>query len=285
MAATRALASELPEPIFTDRYARAFATEAGIGYLKAFAAATTAPGATAEEQVTSLIKSAAVRVRFFDDVLRDALNQGITQFVLPGVGGDSRTHRLDLPASCTVYELDLPDVMEYRQSVFAEDTHSVCTHFMVGCDMAKDDWVSILKDKGFNPEIPTLFLAEGLCMYIQDGGRELFAKAHSIMASGSVLAFDSMNKPGVDGEMMGPMMRAWRTHVGEGVVGHMSCPETVLSGIGYSGVEVTELAEAGLKHGYTSEGSIEFFLKMHPRDPTCEDDGIPRNLFVVANVE
>ncbi|GIQ84965.1 S-adenosyl-L-methionine-dependent methyltransferase, putative [Kipferlia bialata] len=242
-----------------------------------------------------MAKSAAVRARFFDDVLRDALKQGITQYVLPGVGGDSRTHRLDLPASCTVYELALPDVMEYRQSVFAGDTHSACTHVMIGCDMAKDDWVSILKDKGFNPEIPTLFLAEGLCMYIPDGGRELFAKAHSIMArSGSILAFDCLNRTFVEEEMKEDNMEAWRTHVGEGVRGHMSCPETVLSDIGYSGVEVTELAEAGvevtelaeagIKHGYASQGSIEF-LRKHPRDPTCEDDGIPRNLFAVCMVE
>ena len=56
----------------------------------------------------------AVRTHFFDAYYKDAVAAGIRQVVILASGLDSRAYRLDWPAGTTVYEIDQPQVLDYK---------------------------------------------------------------------------------------------------------------------------------------------------------------------------
>jgi O-methyltransferase involved in polyketide biosynthesis len=59
----------------------------------------------------------SIRTRFFDDYLREALGSGIRQVVVLGAGLDARAFRLAVPRDVHWFELDLPDVLAFKQAV------------------------------------------------------------------------------------------------------------------------------------------------------------------------
>ena len=65
------------------------------------------------EQVT-------VRTRFFDDFFLRAGAAGIRQAVILASGLDTRAYRLPWPAGTVVYEIDQPQVIEFKTRTLAE---------------------------------------------------------------------------------------------------------------------------------------------------------------------
>lgn len=62
----------------------------------------------------------AVRTKFFDEFFMDATRAGIRQVVILASGLDSRAYRLAWPAQTVVYEIDQPQVMEFKTRTLAE---------------------------------------------------------------------------------------------------------------------------------------------------------------------
>ncbi len=56
----------------------------------------------------------AVRTRFFDDFFLDAGAAGVRQAVILASGLDSRPYRLPWPDGTVVYEIDQPQVLEFK---------------------------------------------------------------------------------------------------------------------------------------------------------------------------
>lgn len=74
--------------------------------------AEVAPDAAA--QVKSNIDEMAVRTKFFDDYFVAAGNSGIRQAVILAAGLDSRAYRLPWSDGTIVYEVDQPEVIEFK---------------------------------------------------------------------------------------------------------------------------------------------------------------------------
>ena len=58
----------------------------------------------------------AVRTRFYDNFFLDATRGGIRQAVIVAAGLDARAYRLPWPKGTVVYEVDMPDVIEFKTS-------------------------------------------------------------------------------------------------------------------------------------------------------------------------
>ena len=54
------------------------------------------------------------RTRFIDDLVKESTENGIEQYVILGAGYDMRAHRLDLPASLKIFEVDQPIVQSKK---------------------------------------------------------------------------------------------------------------------------------------------------------------------------
>ncbi|WP_409184393.1 SAM-dependent methyltransferase [Amycolatopsis sp. VS8301801F10] len=175
----------------------------------------------------------AIRTRFFDDFV-----SGGTQTVLLAAGLDARAFRLDWPDGARVFEIDLPDVFAFKETVLAERrARPRCERTVVPADL-RHDWGAALRDKGFDPEQPTGWLAEGLLVYLsREEAERLLEAVTELSAPGSRISFE--HRP--DGERDGLLERArevggevtalWRGGLGgdapEWLAEHGWRPETV----------------------------------------------------------
>ncbi|MGP4019351.1 SAM-dependent methyltransferase [Saccharopolyspora sp. 5N708] len=131
--------------------------------------------------------------RFFDDFFQDSWRNGVTQAVILAAGLDARAWRLDWPDGCSVYEIDQPKVLEYKDDVLAkEGARPRCARHPVAIDL-REDWATALEDSGFDRSRPTAWLAEGLLMYLPDHAEASLLKAvHELSAPGSRIAVEHM---------------------------------------------------------------------------------------------
>src|ERR1700754_3314309 len=108
----------------------------------------------------------AVRTGWFDKLFTDAADAGVRQAVILAAGLDARAYRLPWPDGTVVYEVDQPEVMEFKtktlEGLGAEPT---AIHRTISIDL-RNDWRKALLDSGFDPTAPTAWSAEGLLIYL-----------------------------------------------------------------------------------------------------------------------
>ncbi len=136
-----------------------------------------------------LATSIAVRTRFFDDFFVDACAAGMRQAVILASGLDSRAYRLEWPDSTVVYEIDQPQVIEFKSATMASiGAAAAAEHRTVGIDL-REDWPNALRASGFDVNQPTAWSAEGLLVYLPpDAQDRLFDDITELSAPGSRLA-------------------------------------------------------------------------------------------------
>ena len=178
IAAARARESTRPDRLFDDPWADLLAGESGRAQLRA------------SERVSGENRFLPVRTRFFDDVIADA-SSWADQLVLLGAGLDTRAYRLGLPARMSVYELDRPDLLAAKQSALdLVGACAVCVRHVVGVDL-EADWSGALLGEGFDPRLPTTWVAEGLVYYLGPLAVErLLVRAAGLSAARSLFALD-----------------------------------------------------------------------------------------------
>ena len=161
VAAIRAFETARPDRLFADPLAATFAEAGGLD-------PDSAPGG---RRGVALRVWVVARTLFLDDLLAEAGQQGCRQVVLLGAGFDARAYRLPWPPGTRCFEVDTPDVLGPKDQVLAAE-HAVpgCERLVVPCDL-RDDWPAALRAAGLDPARPTAWIAEGLLVYLDPGGR------------------------------------------------------------------------------------------------------------------
>jgi len=235
VAAMRAVETERPDGLFRDPFARRLAGDAGFEVL----ARGDPPSAVRPPVV-------AVRTRFFDEAVRAALDAGTRQLVLVAAGMDSRAFRLEFPPGCRVFELDQPEVLEYKAAKLGDATPR-CERISVPVDL-REDWPAALRAAGFDGAAPALWLIEGLLPYLTapDVAR-LLARVSELAAPGSEVLFDVAS----DAVLGSPFMKERLEFVASlGAPWRFStdAPEELLEPLGWD-VEVVDSSVIGNRHG------------------------------------
>lgn len=106
-------------------------------------------------------------------------------------GLDSRAYRLAWAAGTVVYEIDQPEVVEFKTRTLAGlGAEPTAERRTVPIDL-RDDWPAALRAAGFDPTVPTAWCAEGLLIYLPpDAQDRLFDNVHALSAPGSSVATD-----------------------------------------------------------------------------------------------
>jgi methyltransferase (TIGR00027 family) len=160
----------------------------------------------------------AVRTKFFDEFFLTATQAGIRQAVILASGLDSRAYRLAWPSGTTVYEIDQPDVIEFKTKTLAElGAEPTAKRRTVAMDL-RYDWPSALIEEGFDPHQPTAWSAEGLLGYLPpDSQDRLLDTITELSAPSSRVAVESV--PNIDPadhekaiERMQAASARWRDH-------------------------------------------------------------------------
>jgi len=140
-------------------------------------------------QVKSNIDEMAVRTKFFDDYFVDAGESGVRQAVILAAGLDSRAYRLPWADGTVVYEVDQPDVIEFKTRTLADlGATPTAERRTVAIDL-REDWPAAMRAAGLDPDRPTAWCAEGLLIYLpQEAQDRLFDNIHELSAPGSTVA-------------------------------------------------------------------------------------------------
>ena len=192
VAAARALAAKEPEPLIQDAFAEPLVKAVGIEFFSRLVDGELTASEIdddAEFNIQRLIHMLAVRTRFFDDFFAESGRAGVRQVVILAAGLDSRAYRLNWPTGAVVYEVDMPDVIEFRTRTLAGlGAEPTAERRTVAIDL-RDDWPTALRRSDFDDASPTAWSAEGLLMYLPPHAQDrLFDNITELSAPGSRLA-------------------------------------------------------------------------------------------------
>lgn len=192
VATVRALASKASDPLINDPFAEPLVRAVGIDVFTRVLDGDASLADFSDDprfNVERAVDLIAVRTRFFDDFFTAAADAGVRQAVILASGLDARPYRLPWPPGTVVYEVDLPDVMEFKATTLKElGARPTAQHRTVSVDL-RDDWPAALRDSGFDETISTAWSAEGLLVYLPPAAQDrLFDEISALSANGSRLA-------------------------------------------------------------------------------------------------
>ncbi|MUM19174.1 class I SAM-dependent methyltransferase [Mycobacterium sp. CBMA271] len=189
VAAARAIENAHAEPLVRDTYAEHFVRAAGEPNLIALLDNPEAQGTNP----TTALRQIGLRSKFFDEFFVSATNSGCTQAVILAAGLDVRAHRLPWPEGTKVFELDQPQVLEFKDRVLAEHGATPTSDRREIAVDLRDDWPAALLAAGFDPEAPTAWSAEGLIIYLPSAAQDLlFERVVALSAPGSQIAVEAL---------------------------------------------------------------------------------------------
>jgi methyltransferase (TIGR00027 family) len=122
--------------------------------------------------MAAFMQTLAMHCRFVDGFLAGAVKAGIRQVVILGSGLDTRPYRMWWPVGTTVYEMDQPEVIDFKTRVLrglgASPNVNRCG---VGVDL-RHDWLGALRRAGFDASERTVWVAENLLVgYLPPAGQ------------------------------------------------------------------------------------------------------------------
>ena len=222
VAAARAMASTGENPLINDPFAEPLVRAVGVDFFTRLVTGDLRPedldSDTESVGMQRMADSMAVRTKFFDEFFLSATEAGIHQAVILASGLDSRAYRLAWPAGTTVYEIDQPEVIEFKTRTLADlGAEPTANRRTVAIDL-RYDWPSALIEKGFDPNQPAAWSAEGLLGYLPpDAQDRLLDTITELSAPGSRVAVESV--PNIDAsdhekaiERMRQASERWRHH-------------------------------------------------------------------------
>jgi methyltransferase (TIGR00027 family) len=232
VAVSRALASTGPEPLLHDHFAEPLVKAVGIDF---FDRLVDDPALNQRKTAEGV----AVRTRFFDNFFTDATGAGLRQAVILASGLDARAYRLAWPPGTALFEIDQPQVIEFKTSTLAELGATPAADLRSVAVDLRDDWPTALRANGFDDDKPTAWIAEGLLVYLPpDAQDRLFDHITALSAAGSRVATecvpdttaltdkrsqsvrDRWRQYGLNVEVADLVYHGERTHVVEYLTGH-----------------------------------------------------------------
>ena len=188
VAAQRALSNR--EGLIDDPFAEPLVRAVGLDFfVRALDGEIELDDVDPEFNMRRAAEGMAVRTRWFDKLFTDAAAAGVRQAVNLAAGLDARAYRLPWPDGTTVYELDQPEVIEFKSKTLADlGAHPTAERRTVAIDL-RNDWPKALLDNGFDPTQPTAWIAEGLLIYLPSEAQDLlFDRINELSAPGSRVA-------------------------------------------------------------------------------------------------
>ena len=217
VAAGRAMATKDPRGLINDPFAEPLVRAVGVdfftkmmdGELDLDAIENASP-----VRVQAMVDGMAVRTKYFDDYFIKATDSGVRQAVILASGLDSRAYRLPWPAGTVVYEIDQPQVIDFKTTTLAGiGAEPAATRRTIPIDL-RADWPAALKAAGLDTTAPTAWLAEGLLIYLPPEAQDrLFDNITALSVPGSTIATEFV--PGIidfDADRVREMSGPFREH-------------------------------------------------------------------------
>lgn len=151
----RAEESERPDAIFHDPFARKLAGERG-------------------EQIANAIEfsktnswSFVARTYLFDELIQQHIAAGYDTIINLACGLDTRPYRLELPKKLQWIEVDLPEILSYKESILADEKPR-CKVKRIHLDLSDRNLRKGLFHQLGSEAEKALIITEGLMIYLTD---------------------------------------------------------------------------------------------------------------------
>ena len=106
------------------------------------------------------------RTKFIDELIQKSAVNGTEQYVILGAGYDSRAHRLELPSSLKIFEVDQPEVSDNKLAKLPKELPNSENVTYVNIDFSYQSLTEQLIGAGFDQKKSTIFTLEGVSQYI-----------------------------------------------------------------------------------------------------------------------
>ena len=230
-----------------------------------------------ERLVPGASNSIVARVRYFDDVVKSSINEGLEQLVILGAGYDTRAYRIEGLSKIKVFEVDHPATQSIKIEKITEIFSSLHDHVTyVPMDLEVDELGQRLLESGYNKSLKTLFIMEGILMYLSpEIVEEILSFIVHNSGKGSAILFDYIPLSVVDGTCELEAGHNWRKGV-------MEVGEPFLFGINDGEIQ-SFLVQRGFKNvkNMTSEDYKKAYF--HGKNEDREVNSL--SLFAYAVVE
>ncbi|MDF3337606.1 SAM-dependent methyltransferase [Mycolicibacterium septicum] len=187
VAMARANETTADSPLFTDPYAQMFLDAAATRGWRP-------PTGAMAQRIRAIGNYAAARTKWFDEFFLASGAAGIRQSVILAAGLDARAWRLPWIHDSVVFEIDQPQVLQFKEGVLA--SHRVAPkarHVAVPVDL-RQDWPKALRDAGFDASEPTAWSVEGLLPYLPADAQDLlFERITELSARDSRIAVEAFS--------------------------------------------------------------------------------------------
>ena len=221
VAAARAAATRADKPLINDPFAGPLVEAVGIDMFTRMVRGEMNLAELDDDQargVRGMTDNMAARTKFFDEFFLDATEAGIRQVVILASGLDARAYRLPWPAGTVVYEVDQPQVIEFKTATLARlGAEPTADRRTVAIDL-RHDWPGALREAGFDSDQPTAWIAEGLLGYLPPEAQDrlldnvtALSTQGSRFATESIVGHDDLDEDAIK-ERMKTLSDRWRQH-------------------------------------------------------------------------
>jgi len=194
MALFRALETNRPSAkrLFTDPYAVAFLTTRFkfITQLSVIPFIRNLIYRIIRRRIPGALSSGVARTRYIDELLQQAVRNGVKQVVILGAGYDTRALRLGFLHSLPVIEIDHPATAKEKQARMIRNLGQLPRNVRyLQIDFNKQRLDQLVAEQGIDQSLPTAFIWEGVSNYLS---HEAVAATFSFMqhfARGSYVIF------------------------------------------------------------------------------------------------
>ncbi|BDB41801.1 MULTISPECIES: class I SAM-dependent methyltransferase [Mycobacterium] len=222
VAAARAIATKSDHAVINDQFAEPLVRAVGVDFFTRWVTGELRADDVDDDEsswkLAHMPDAMAARTRFFDSFFQKAAQAGIRQAVILASGLDARAYRLEWPADTKVFEIDQPEVIEFKTVTLAGLGATPTADLRTVAIDLRQDWPTALRRAGLDTERPTAWIAEGLLGYLPPEAQDqLMDNITSLSAPGSRLALEAIpRRPQRDAEQAREMMRRstakWREH-------------------------------------------------------------------------
>ena len=120
-----------------------------------------------EKSTPGVVGGILCRTVYIDDLLINAIKEGIETVVNLGAGADSRAFRIPGIENIQYFELDLPEVLKFKRLKINKKLGGLPSNVsLVPIDFSSQDLGEELKTAGYDLSLKTLFIWEGVTQYI-----------------------------------------------------------------------------------------------------------------------
>ena len=149
-----------------------------------------------EAKSAGLYEYVIARTAYFDELFVNARKDN-RQIVVLGAGYDSRAYRF--PGHGAIFEVDTPATQQRKRSILQANGIDLTKAQFVAVDFERDDLFARLAESGYDFGQPSLFLWEGVLLYLSSEAVDSTLRAIRQNSYG-VLAFDYLNMTTADRE-------------------------------------------------------------------------------------